>query len=91
MVIGGEIGEEWAVLKDEKAELLQVHRWQGRIKRPDEVFVEPLGLLHLETYSFHRLELFLGEIYDKAYTEVVEPLSSYCQHQSLYKESKQLA
>lgn len=61
------------MLEDELAEAAQVHGRQGRVLRPDEVLVEPLRLFDLEADSLDRGELFVGEVYDEADAEVVEP------------------
>ena len=53
-------------------------RRERRIKGPNKVLVEPLRLLYLETYSFDRFELFGGKVYDKADTEIIEPLIDIC-------------
>ena len=69
-------GEEGAVLEHELGELAQVHRRQVvGVQRPDEVFVEPLGLFDLEAYSLHRLQFFIGQVDDEAHAEVVEPVN----------------
>jgi hypothetical protein len=64
------------VLEHELGELAQVHRGQAvGVQRADEVFVEPLRLLDLEAYALHRLQLFIRQVDDKAYAEVVQPVN----------------
>ena len=58
MVVGSEAGQQGAVLKDPQAELAKIHGREIWIQWTDEVLVEPLCFLDLETYSLDRLELF---------------------------------
>lgn len=66
-----ELAQHRTMLEYDHAELLQVHGGEGRVERADEVFVEPLCLLDLETYSFDGLEFFLGKVDDETDTEVI--------------------
>ncbi|PNY29886.1 hypothetical protein TCAP_00200 [Tolypocladium capitatum] len=51
-----------AVLKDPQAKCSERHGWESWIKRSDEVFVEPLRFLDLETYSGNRGQVLLREV-----------------------------
>ena len=55
------------MLKYDQTEISEVERWQFRVQRPYEVFVEPLCFFDLKAYSLDRLELFFGEIDDESY------------------------
>ena len=55
------------VLKYDQTEISEVERWQFRVQRSYEVFVEPLCFFDLKAYSLDRLELFVGEIDDESY------------------------
>lgn len=55
------------MLKYKKAKVSKIQGWQIGIQGTDKVLVEPLCLLHLETYPLDRLELFPREVDYKAY------------------------
>lgn len=48
------------MLEDAQSERFQGQGRKGRIQRSNEVFVEPLCLLYLETDALNRLKLFTG-------------------------------
>lgn len=48
------------MLEDEEAELPQVHGRQSGFQRPDEVLVEPLCFLDVETYPRNSGQIFFG-------------------------------
>lgn len=55
------------------AEDAQGHGRQGWVQRTDEIFVEPLRFLNLETYALYRGEVFGGDIDNEADAKVVQP------------------
>ena len=61
------------MLEDAQTESAQVQGGKGGIKRPDEVFVEPLCLLDLEADPLDRLKLLGRQIDDEPDTQVIQP------------------
>lgn len=59
------------MLEDSESERFQGQGGEGRIQRPDEVFVEPLRFLHLKAYPFDRLELLMRQVYNESDTQVI--------------------
>ena len=59
------------MLEDPQAESSEIEGRQARIQRTDEVFVEPLCFFDLKAYSLDGLELFRGQVDDKADAEVI--------------------
>jgi len=55
-------------LRDTLEEGFQAERRERRIKRTDEVFVEPLCFLNLEAYALNAGEFFCGYVDDKSDT-----------------------
>lgn len=63
------------MLKDSQTKRSERHGWQGRVQRPNEIFVEPLRFFDLEADSRDRREIFLGEVDDEADAKIVQPWS----------------
>jgi len=59
------------MLEYSESERFEGQGGEGRIHRPDEVFVKPLRFLHLEAYPFDRLKLFMRQVYNKSDTQVI--------------------
>lgn len=73
MVFDREGGQKRTMLEHEEHETAEVQGREVRVQGAYKIFVEPLGFLNLEAYSWDSLKVLLGEVDYESDAEVVQP------------------